>query len=393
MASVAVENAQLYRRAEASNQAKDDFMATLSHELRTPLNAIVGWTTLLKSGALDAATAARAIEVIDRNSRHQGQLIEDLLDVSRITAGKLVLETVPVYLPAVVEAAIETVSPAARAKGVAVNVVAAPGVKPVAGDPDRLQQVVWNLLSNALKFTPAGGRVDVVCRTRDGHAELTVSDTGMGIPADILPHIFERFRQSATGTKRAYGGLGLGLAIVRYLVELHGGTVTAVSEGESRGATFVVRLPLIPHFALPSAASDASPLDQVQLSGLRVLVVDDEPDTRELLSFILKQAGADVTAVGSAARAIDVLGDLRPDVIISDIGMPVSDGYALIRTVRKLPGLAKVPTIALTAFAGTAPRALAEEAGFDVHLAKPVEPAIIVEAIAKLTSDRARSQR
>ena len=390
MASVAVENAQLYRRAEASNQAKDDFMATLSHELRTPLNAIVGWTTLLKSGALDTATAARAIEVIDRNSRHQGQLIEDLLDVSRITAGKLVLETVPVYLPAVVEAAIESVSPAARAKGVAVNVVVAPGVKPVSGDPDRLQQVVWNLLSNALKFTPAGGRVDVLCRTREGHVELTVSDTGMGIPADVLPHIFERFRQSATGTKRAYGGLGLGLAIVRYLVELHGGTVTAVSEGEARGATFVVRLPLIPHFALPSPASDASPLDQAQLGGLRLLVVDDEADTRELLCFILKQAGADVTAVGSVARATDVLRDLHPDVIISDIGMPGSDGYALIRTVRKLPGLAKVPAIALTAFAGTAPRALAEEAGFDLHLAKPVEPAVIVEAVAKLAPSRAR---
>ena len=389
MASVAVENAQLYRRAEANNQAKDDFMATLSHELRTPLNAIVGWTTLLKSGALDAATAARAIEVIDRNSRHQGQLIEDLLDVTRITAGKLVLETVPVYLPAVVEAAIESVSPAARAKGVAVNVVVAPGVKPVSGDPDRLQQVVWNLLSNALKFTPAGGRVDVVCRARDGHAELTVSDTGMGIPADVLPHIFERFRQSEAGTKRSYGGLGLGLAIVRFLVELHGGTVTAASEGESKGATFRVRLPLIPHFALPSVAADASSLDHVQqLGGLRLLVVDDESDTRELLCFILRQAGADVTAVVSAAHATAVLDDVRPDVIISDIGMPGSDGYALMRTVRNLPALATVPAIALTAFAGAASRALAEEAGFDLHLAKPVEPAIIVESVAKLAASR-----
>ncbi len=390
MASVAVENAQLYRRAEESNQAKDQFMAMLSHELRTPLNAIVGWTTLLKSGALDAAAAARAVEVIDRNSRHQGQLIEDLLDVSRITAGKLVLETAPVYLPAVVEAAIESVSPAARAKGVAVNVVVAPGVKPVSGDPDRLQQVVWNLMSNALKFTPAGGRVDVLCRTRDGHVELTVRDTGMGIPADVLPYIFERFRQSESGTKRAYGGLGLGLAIVRYLVELHGGTVTAESEGESSGATFIVRLPLIPHFALPSPAPGPSALSEVQLSGLRLLVVDDEPDTRDLLCFIFKQAGAEVTAVGSAAQATAMIEELRPDVIISDIGMPGSDGYALIRCVRNLTSVASVPAIALTSFAGTAPRALAEEAGFDLHLAKPVEPSTIVEAVAKLAASRAR---
>jgi signal transduction histidine kinase/ActR/RegA family two-component response regulator len=390
MASVAVENAQLYRRAEESNQAKDEFMATLSHELRAPLNAIVGWTTLLKSGALDAATTARAIDVIDRNSRHQGQLIEDLLDVSRITAGKVVLHTSPVYLPAIVEAAIETVSHAAEAKGVTVNVVVAPGVKPVSGDPDRLQQVVWNLLSNALKFTPAGGRVDVLCRSRDGHAELTVRDTGIGIPADVLPHVFERFRQSDAGAQRSYGGLGLGLAIVRYLVELHGGTVTAESAGESKGATFTVRLPLIPHFALPSPPADAAALDLVQLAGLRLLVVDDEPDTRELLCFILKQAGADVTAVGSAAHATVVLEELRPDVIVSDIGMPDSDGYALIRAVRKMPVLATVPAIALTAFAGPASRVLAEEAGFDVHLAKPVEPATIVEAIAKLVAARPR---
>jgi signal transduction histidine kinase/CheY-like chemotaxis protein len=390
MASVAVENAQLYRRAEASNQAKDEFMATLSHELRAPLNAIVGWTTLLKTGALDAATAARAVEVIDRNSRHQGQLIEDLLDVSRITAGKLVLEMEPVYLPAIVEAAIESVAPAARAKGVTLKVVVAPGVRPVSGDKDRLQQVVWNLLSNALKFTPAEGRVDVLCRTRDGHVELTVRDTGMGIPADVLPYIFERFRQSEAGTKRAYGGLGLGLAIVRYLVELHGGTVTAESEGESRGATFIVRLPLIPHFALPSPPAGPTALDEVQLGSLRLLVVDDEPDTRELLCFILKQAGAEVTAVGSVSHATAIIEELRPHVIISDIGMPGLDGYSLIRSIRNLPSVATVPAIALTAFAGAAPRTLAEEAGFDLHLAKPVEPAVIVEAVAKLAASRPR---
>jgi signal transduction histidine kinase/ActR/RegA family two-component response regulator len=389
MASVAVENAQLYRRAEESNHAKDEFMATLSHELRTPLNSIVGWTTLLKSGALDAVTTARAIDVIDRNSRHQGQLIEDLLDVSRITAGKLVLHTSPVYLPAVVEAAIETVSPAAQAKSVAVNIVIAPGMKPVSGDPDRLQQVVWNLLSNALKFTPAGGRVDVVCRTRDGHAELTVRDTGIGIPAAVLPHVFERFRQSDVGAQRSYGGLGLGLAIVRYLVELHGGTVTAESEGESSGATFTVRLPLIPHFALPSPVAHPA-TDEVQLRGLRLLVVDDEPDTRELLSFILKQAGAEVTTVGSVAHARVVLDDVRPDVIISDIGMPGTDGYTLIRDIRNISDLTSVPAIALTAFAGPGPRVLAEEAGFDLHLAKPVEPTVIVEAIAKLVASRGR---
>jgi CheY-like chemotaxis protein/anti-sigma regulatory factor (Ser/Thr protein kinase) len=281
------------------------------------------------------------------------------------------------------------VSPAAQAKGIAVNVVVAPGVKPVSGDADRLQQVVWNLLSNALKFTPAGGRVDVVCRTRDGHAEVTVRDTGMGIPAAVLPHVFERFRQSDVGAQRAYGGLGLGLAIVRYLVELHGGTVTAESEGESRGATFTVRLPLIPHSVLPSPAATPA-ADEVQLRGLRLLVVDDEPDTRELLSFVLKQAGAEVTVVGSVAHARVALDDLHPDVIISDIGMPDTDGYALIRAIRNMSGLTSVPAIALTAFAGTGPRALAEEAGFDLHLAKPVEPAVIVEAIAKLVASRRR---
>jgi CheY-like chemotaxis protein len=248
---------------------------------------------------------------------------------------------------------------------------------------------VWNLLSNALKFTPAGGRVDVVCRTRDGQAELTVRDTGMGIPAAVLPHVFERFRQSDAGAQRSYGGLGLGLAIVRYLVELHGGTVTADSEGESKGATFTVRLPLIPHFALPSPP--VNPVtDEVQLRGLRLLVVDDEADTRELLAFILKQAGAEVTTVGSVAHARVVLDDLRPDLIISDIGMPGTDGYALIRAVRNIADLTGVPAIALTAFAGTGPRMLAEEAGFDLHLAKPVEPAVIVEAIAKLVASRGR---
>ncbi|HUF92830.1 MAG TPA: ATP-binding protein, partial [Candidatus Limnocylindria bacterium] len=374
MASVAVENAQLFRRAEESNQAKDEFMAMLSHELRTPLNAIVGWTTMLKSGALDATTAAHAVDVIDRNSRHQGQLIEDLLDVSRITAGKLVLQTGPVYLPAVVEAAIDSASPAALAKGVAMRVVVAPGVKPVSGDADRLQQVVWNLLSNALKFTPAGGRVDVLCRTRDGHVELTVRDTGMGIPADVLPHIFERFRQSEAGSGRAYGGLGLGLAIVRYLVELHGGTVTADSEGEGKGAAFTVRLPLMPHLPLPAAAAGPPTQEEVKLGSLRLLVVDDERDTRELLCFILKQAGAEVTAVGSVFDATAILEELRPHVIVSDIGMPGADGYALIRSIRSLTSVAATPVIALTAFAGAGSRALAEDAGFDLHLAKPVEP-------------------
>jgi signal transduction histidine kinase/ActR/RegA family two-component response regulator len=390
MASVAVENAQLFRQAEETNHAKDVFLATLSHELRTPLNAIVGWTALLKAGALDERTTARALDVIDRNSRHQSQLIEDLLDVSRIIEGKVVLATEPVSLPSVIDAAVESVAPAARAKGIELDVVAGSGVAPVSGDANRLQQVVWNLLSNALKFTPTGGRVEVRCRTRDERVELTVADTGCGMPPEALGYIFERFRQRDTGTRRAYGGLGLGLAIVRYLVELHGGTVTAHSAGVSQGATFTVLLPTMPGRPVPLPAVDQPQADEIRLNGLCVLVVEDEPDTRELLCHVLEQSGADVTAVGSAREGMDVMDALRPDVIVSDIGMPGEDGYGLIRHVRKLQRGAAVPAIALTAFASADDRALAEEAGFDLHLVKPVEPSAIVEAVAILVAQHRR---
>jgi PAS domain S-box-containing protein len=388
-AALAADNARLYREAQQANRMKDEFLATLSHELRTPLNAIVGWTKLLQSGALDPETAKRAVSTIDRNAKAQTQLIEDILDVSRIVAGKVNLKVAPLDLAAVAEAALDSVRHAAEAKGITLHApppgTTVPGVR---GDADRLQQVVWNLLSNAIKFTPRGGNVWLRLGQLDGSADVEVRDDGQGIRQEFLPHVFERFRQSDSSSTRPHGGLGLGLAIARHLVELHGGTVEVSSDGEGCGATFRVRLPMaagveavVPR---PAAAlhMDAAP----RLSGVRVLVVEDEPDTRELVKAVLGQLGAEVTLTTSATEALRAIDREPPDVLLSDIEMPDIDGYALMRTVRERPadkgGL--VPAAALTAYARAEDRLRALRAGYQVHLAKPVEPAELAAVVASL---------
>jgi PAS domain S-box-containing protein len=384
--------------AEAANRMKDEFLATLSHELRTPLNAMLGWSRLLRTGSLDAATSTRALESIERNTSVQARLIEDLLDVSRILTGKLGLNTRPIELPPVIEAAMETVRTAAEAKSVRLTAVFDRAAGPVIGDADRLQQVFWNLLSNAVKFTPAGGEVRVWLSRSDSRAKFTVHDTGEGIAPEFLPHVFDRFRQADSGTMRSRGGLGLGLAIVRHLVELHGGTVHAESQGKGYGASFTVDLPLaavrrVEALPVPDQERAASGLVNLwapdslpRLDGVQVLIVDDEPDARELLMSVLAQHGASVTTAGSAAEALAALDRARMDVLVSDIGMPDEDGYALIRKVRARGGRngPRIPAIALTAYARVEDRARALLAGFQLHVTKPVEPTELVTAVASL---------
>jgi hypothetical protein len=389
---------QALRQAEEANRLKDEFLATLSHELRTPLTSILGWARMLSGGQLDAATTARALETIERNAKAQSQLIEDILDVSRVITGKLRLEVRPVDLAAVIESAIDAALPAVEAKSIRLQRVLDSGASMVSGDPSRLQQVVWNLLSNAIKFTPRSGRVQVKLERVDSHVEIAVSDNGQGIDADILPYIFERFRQADSSTTRAHGGLGLGLAIVRHLVEMHGGTVRAESEGEGRGATFTVRLPLVAVRSLdirrageaerrhPTASSGVPFNCPPELEGLRLLVVDDEADTRTLLKTMLEKCGAQVIAVSSAGEAFAALKESRPDVLISDLGMPGEDGYALIKKVRALSaedgGL--TPSAALTAYARVEDRLKVLRSGFQLHIPKPVEPAELIAVVANL---------
>jgi PAS domain S-box-containing protein len=386
--------------AELANRTKDEFLATLSHELRTPLTAMLGWTWMLRSRELDRETYQHALETIERNVRAQAQLIEDLLDVSRIITGKLRLEVSPSELVPVIEAALDTSRPAAEAKGIQLQVELDPSASPVLCDPVRIQQVVWNLLSNAVKFTPRQGTVRVSLKRFDSHVEMSVNDTGQGISKDFLPHVFDRFRQADSSTTRAHGGLGLGLAIVRHLVELHGGTVAAESDGDGAGATFIVSLPLMPSAAnateagghpLPEIESDPQLDCEPTLIGVHVLVVDDEPDARDLLTATLRQSEARVTAVASADEALRVLKQSPPDVLVSDIGMPVADGYELIQKVRvmeKENGGEPLPAIALTAYASDGARAAALKAGFQKHLAKPIEPSKLVQTIAGLVKNR-----
>jgi PAS domain S-box-containing protein len=393
----AAENERLYREAREANRLKDEFLATVSHELRTPLTAILGWAHMLRTGHLGGDSAASAFETIERNARAQSQLIDDLLDVSRAITGKLRIDVRPVDPNSFIEAAVEAVRPGAEAKGVRVQKLIDTGLVTVSGDPVRLQQVVWNLLSNAIKFTPRGGRVQVRMERVNSHVEIAVSDTGAGIAPEFLPHVFDRFRQADQKTTRRHGGLGLGLAIVRHLVELHGGTVRAESEGEGRGSTFTVLLPVAPVYAadpaegrVHPAARDTLPAFECpdRLDGLRVLVVDDEPDTREMLKTGLEHCGANVTTVGSAAEAFALIAGEPPHVIISDIGMPDEDGYDLIRKVRKLPPErgGRVPAIALTAYARAEDRMQALRAGYQMHVPKPVE---LVE-LAAVTASLAR---
>jgi PAS domain S-box-containing protein len=370
--------------AETANRMKDQFLATVSHELRTPLNAIFGWAQLLRTGKLDPAAVERGVETIERNARAQKQLIDDLLDVSRIISGKLRLEMQPVEPAGIVEAALETITPAAHAKGVSLRRrIASTGL--VVGDPQRLQQVVWNLLSNAVKFTPKGGEVRVSVQALDGHTRITVADTGQGIASEFLPHVFERFRQADPSSTRRHGGLGIGLAIVRQLVELHGGTVRAESAGAGRGATFIVSLPLAvsiePEERRQTQTSNGGSRS-VSLDGVRVLVVDDEADARDLLAQILSRSHAEVAMAASAAEGLEVLERFQPHVLISDISMPGADGYDFIRTLRKRGH--HLPAAALTAFARAEDRRRTLLAGFQIHLAKPVDPGELTAAVASL---------
>lgn len=385
----ATENERLYRQAEESSRLKEEFLATISHELRTPLSAILGWARMLRLGQLSPEDSAKALETIERNARAQAQLVDDLLDVSRIVTGKLRMDVRPVDPNSFIDAAVEAVRPAAEARGVRVQKVIDTGPVSIPGDPVRLQQVVWNLLSNAIKFTPRGGRVQIRSERVNSHLEIVVSDTGQGISPEFLPHVFDRFRQADQKTSRHHGGMGLGLAIVRHLVELHGGTVSANSEGENKGATFTVMLPISPVYQVdasggrvhPGARDLLPPNDSTdRLDGLRILVVDDESDTRELLKQGLEYCGAKVKVAGSAAEAIEALMSSVPDILISDIGMPGTDGYDLIKQVRRLPPErgGNVAAIALTAYTRVEDRLQALRAGYDMHVPKPVELAELV---------------
>jgi signal transduction histidine kinase/ActR/RegA family two-component response regulator len=381
-------------KAEEANRIKDDFLSTVSHELRTPLNAILGWVWLLSNGTLSPEETRRAIATIERNARAQGQIVDDLLDVSRIITGKLRLQVIQVNLVQIIEAALDSVGPAAAAKEIQVERRLDPLAALATGDPNRLQQVVWNLLSNAVKFTPQGGTVEVGLARQGSYAEIRVRDTGAGISADFLQHVFDRFRQADSSSTRAHGGLGLGLAIVRHLVELHGGTVEAESAGEGKGATFTVRLPVAPELrlapvqALRERSMAPAALAAGDLQGLKILLVDDEPDAREVLPALLERFGAEVQVAASTREALVLLPRFVPDVLVSDLAMPGEDGYSLIRQVRKLEdGLKDLPAIALTAQASDVDRARALAAGFQIHLAKPVEPRDLVAAVTTLTRD------
>ena len=370
--------------SEAANRLKDEFLATVSHELRTPLNAILGWLALLQRGKTDPPTLERATEVIERNARAQAQLVDDLLDMSRIITGKLSLDLQPVDLPAMLRSVAETIGPAADAKGIRLEVEAPEAMPPLRADPARLQQMVWNLVSNAVKFTGSGGRIWLRCRRRAGTVEIEVEDQGIGIDREFLPHVFERFRQQDSSTTRAHGGLGLGLAIVRHLVELHGGEVEAESPGTGQGATFRISLPLR---TAPAAGDESGAVEEeIALDGLRVLLVEDEADARELYRMILEASGARVRAVASAAVALQSFDGAPPDVLVSDIGLPGMDGYELIERIRQLPGArgGRVPAIALTAYAGAEHERRALEAGYQVHVAKPVEAEHLVAVVRGL---------
>jgi signal transduction histidine kinase len=380
----------LFSSLASANRAKDEFLATISHELRTPLNAMLGWVTMLRSGRLDAAGSAHAVEVLDRNVRSQAKLVADLLDVSRIISGKIRLDVQPVDLVQVIHAAIDVVRPAAEAKSLRLQVILDPSAGPVSGDPARFQQVVWNLLSNAVKFTERGGRVRIDLARLSSQVQIVVSDSGCGISPEFLPYVFDRFRQADGTLTRRNGGMGLGLAIVRHLVELQGGTISAFSQGQDMGSTFTLKLPLMVVNGPAPDGQVVSPGESgfkfpPRLDGLRLLIVEDDPDARELLMTIIENHGAELRGVASAREAINTLDDWKPDLLVSDIEMPEEDGYSLIRRVRSAGSWgARVPAVALTAHARVHDRLQALSAGFDAHIAKPVEPAELITVIASL---------
>jgi CheY-like chemotaxis protein/two-component sensor histidine kinase len=375
---------------------KDEFLATVSHELRTPLTAMLGWIWWLRRGSADAEAQARALETVERNARAQAQLVEDLLDVSRIVTGKLRLDVRPADLRDVIDAAVDSVRTAADAKGIALEARLPEEARTVVVDPDRIQQVLWNLLSNAIKFTPGGGRVEVALEQRPAEACIVVADTGDGISPAFLPYVFDRFRQAEASSTRTYGGLGLGLAIVRHLVELHGGTVRVASAGPGQGTAFTVTLPIRPGLRaaspgviVPRATGRGGRPRAGALAGVVVLLVEDADDTRDFLAAVLTQHGATVAAVGSAAAARESLARRTPHVIVSDIGMGGEDGYALIREIRARGDEARaVPAVALTAYAGVEDRRRALRAGYDIHVAKPVDPDELIAVVAELAGER-----
>jgi signal transduction histidine kinase/ActR/RegA family two-component response regulator len=396
-ASIAIENAELYHAALLADRRKDEFLATLSHELRTPLNAIVGWTHILRDSPSDPAVVRKAADIIHRNAQLQTQLIADILDVSRIIAGKLRLDVRPVQLAAVVEAALDTVRPAAAARAVRLEAVLDPEAGPVSGDPERLQQVVWNLLSNAIKFVPEKqGRVHVRLEAINSHVRLTVEDNGPGIDPGFLPYVFERFRQADSSSSRRHPGLGLGLAIVRHLVELHGGTVRADNRAGLTGAIFTVELPRRSVAAeRPAVTSERHPREEQalwldsapSLRGVRAVVVDDHEDARELVKAVLERCGAEVRTADSVPAALAAVQSDRPHVLLADIEMPGENGYDLIRQVRSLPPElgGRTPAAALTAYASAQDRVNALTAGFQMHVPKPVQPAELAAVVASLT--------
>lgn len=393
-AALAVDNARAYHDAQSANRLKDEFLATLSHELRTPLNAILGYSRLVHSGLITGEKHAHALQAIERNATALTQIVEDVLDVSRIISGKIRLNIQPVDLPAVVSYAVESITPAAEAKQIRVQTIIDPRAAPISGDPDRLQQILWNLVSNAVKFTPRHGVVQIRLERVNSHVEIVVSDTGIGISPDFLPHIFERFRQEDSGSTREHGGIGLGLAIVRHLVELHGGTIHAASDGRDKGTTFRVRLPvMIVHHDTtrerqvhPTAARAGAATQLPDLHGVSVLAVDDDADARSLVRETLETRGANVITVESAEVALQMLEKVRPDVLLADIGMARSDGFELIARVRQstVHAIREVPAAALTAYARAEDRVKALQSGFQMHLAKPVDPAELIVAVASL---------
>jgi PAS domain S-box-containing protein len=394
------ESRHAHAQAEVASRLKDEFIGTVSHELRTPLNAILGWTQMMRGGMIEGAQTNKAIEVIERNARSQAQLIEDLLDITRISSGKFRLNVRPINLAHVIDAAVDTTRPAAEAKEIQIDKILDKTAGAVSGDADRLQQVIWNLLSNAVKFTPPKGKIEVRLEKIGSYVEITVKDTGKGIEPEFLPYVFDRFRQQDGATTRKFGGLGLGLAIVRNIVELHGGTILADSEGENQGATFNVRLPLRAITEVrktPSGENDERvvpavgftnvPDLSVDLQGLKVVVVDDETDARELIRSVLTIYGAEVVTCGSAMEALDVIPEAKPQVLVSDVGMPEMDGYALIKKVRELDPQAggAVPAIALTAYTRVEDRVRALTQGFQMFVPKPVEPSELIAAIKSLS--------
>ncbi len=390
---------QIEAELQQANRLKDEFLATVSHELRTPLNAILGWAKMLRTSRLSADVSSRALETIERNARAQAQIIEDILDVSRIITGKLRLDVQTVEISSVIEDAVEAIRPASDAKAIRLQTMLDSEAGPVLGDPDRLQQVMWNLLSNAVKFTPKGGRIQISLKSVNSHIEITVSDTGEGINPDFLPYVFDRFRQADSTLTRSHGGLGLGLAIVRHLVELHGGTVSVYSGGRGTGATFKVELPVSITRDMSSIRIGAERVSKAighrgfaltppaSLDGLSILIVDDDADARDLLTTMLGELGASVTTASSAAEAVSALQVVKPDILVSDIEMPEEDGYSLIRRIRagEVETNGWFPAIALTAHARTEDRLLALSAGFQSHVVKPVEPAELAAVISSLT--------